>query len=119
MAGQAARGGALAHDHRAQGSVSAGALPAAATSAANGPPPRSSNDPSAAVRVLAEASADRLDGTPAIHLQLALAGGAIFDTRSPHYRDLLDQSYLADQPFAAPDTIDDIVAAGETRWVFH
>jgi len=43
----------------------------------------------------------------------------IFDRRSPHYRDLLDGSYLTGMGFDAPFAIADIVAAGETRWVFQ
>jgi hypothetical protein len=49
----------------------------------------------------------------------ALPGGTIQDRRSPHYRDLLDRYYLTDQLFDAPSSIDEIVAAGESRWVFH
>ena len=52
-----------------------------------------------------------------IAVRWGLAGGAIFDRRSPHYRDLLDR--FADPLFDAPSSIDDIVAAGESRWVFH
>jgi hypothetical protein len=47
--------------------------------------------------------------------------GATFDGRppSPHGRDLLDRFHLTDPLFDAPSSIDDIVAAGESRWVFH
>jgi penicillin amidase len=65
-------------------------------------------------RLVAEAR----PGRP-ITVRWALAGGAIQDRRSPHYRDLLDRFYLTDQLFDAPSSIDDIVAAGESRWVFH
>lgn len=72
---------------------------------------------------LAEAPAQRLlaEARPgqAIAVKWALPGGAIYDRRSPHYRDLLDRHYLTDQPFDAPYAIDDIVAAGESRWVFR
>lgn len=68
----------------------------------------------AAFRMLAEART----GEP-IRTRWALPGGAIFDPQSPHYQDLLERSYLTDQPFEAPSAIDDIVAAGESRWVFH
>jgi len=57
------------------------------------------------------------DGPLAI--KWALPGGVIYDKRSPHYRDLLDKYYLAEKHFDAPYTLDQIVAAGETRWVFH
>jgi penicillin amidase len=65
-------------------------------------------------RLVAEAR----PGRP-ITVRWALPGGAIQDRRSPHYRDLLDRFYLTDQLFDAPSSIDDIVAAGESRWVFH
>ncbi|HEX4420364.1 MAG TPA: penicillin acylase family protein [Kofleriaceae bacterium] len=68
----------------------------------------------AAARLLATA-----DPYTPIAVSCALAGGVIFDTRSPHYRDLLDQYYLTDRTFVAPDSTAQIVAAGETRWVFH
>lgn len=48
-----------------------------------------------------------------------LPGGAIQDRRSPHGRDLLDRFYPTDPRVDAPSSIDDIVAAGESRWVFH
>ena len=54
-----------------------------------------------------------------IAVHWALPGGTIFDRRSPHYRDLLDHYYLTDQHFDAPIAIADIVAAGESRWVFR
>jgi len=54
-----------------------------------------------------------------ITVSWALPGGVIYDRRSPHYRDLLDRYYLSDQHFNAPYSIDEIVAAGESRWVFH
>jgi penicillin G amidase len=66
-----------------------------------------------ALRLLAEAR----PGQP-IALRWSLPGGAIFDRRSPHYRDLLDR-YLTDESFDVPIAIPDIAAAGETRWVFR
>ena len=66
-----------------------------------------------AQRFLAEAR----PGEP-IRVSWALPGGVIFDGRSPHYRDLLDD-YLLDKQVDAPYSIDQIVAAGESRWVFH
>ncbi|HEX8113535.1 MAG TPA: penicillin acylase family protein, partial [Kofleriaceae bacterium] len=65
-------------------------------------------------RLVAEAR----PGQP-IAVRWALPGGAIYDHRSPHYRDLLDRDYLSDQLFDVPSSIDEIVAAGEVRWVFH
>jgi penicillin amidase len=67
-----------------------------------------------AQRFLAEARR----GQP-IAIRWALPGGAIFDRRSPHYRDLLDHYYLTDQHFDVPIAIAEIVAAGESRWVFR
>ncbi|MBA3539743.1 MAG: penicillin acylase family protein, partial [Deltaproteobacteria bacterium] len=49
----------------------------------------------------------------------ALPGGVIYDKRSPHYRDLLDNYYLAETHFDAPFTLVQIVTAGESRWDFH
>ncbi|HEU4734896.1 MAG TPA: penicillin acylase family protein [Kofleriaceae bacterium] len=68
----------------------------------------------AAQRFLAEAT----PGQP-ITVRWAIPGGVIFDTRSRHYRDLLDRYYLTDQLFDAPYSLEQIVAAGESRWVFH
>jgi hypothetical protein len=34
-------------------------------------------------------------------------------------RDLLDTYYLPNKHFDAPSSLDQIVAAGESRWVFH
>ena len=56
---------------------------------------------------------------PTFELRAALAGGTIFDTRSPHSRDQLDRGYLTGQPLPLATTFAQIVAAGETRWVFH
>jgi acyl-homoserine lactone acylase PvdQ len=67
-----------------------------------------------AQRFLAEAD----PGQP-IKVQWALPGGAIFDSRSPHYRDLLDNYYLPQTHYDAPYSLTDIVAAGESRWEFH
>jgi penicillin G amidase len=52
-------------------------------------------------------------------LRWALPGGVIYDRRSPHYRDLLDQYYLQERHFDAPFSVPEIIAAGEERWVFH
>lgn len=67
-----------------------------------------------AQRFLAEAT---MNGT--MKLKWALPGGAIYDPRSPHYRDLLDTYYLQNRHFDAPYSIPEIVAAGESRWVFY
>ncbi|HEY0193342.1 MAG TPA: penicillin acylase family protein [Kofleriaceae bacterium] len=66
-------------------------------------------------QVIAGAAAD----APGFELRAALAGGAVFDSRSPHSRDQLDRGYLTGQSRAIPATVDEITAAGETRWVFH
>jgi penicillin amidase len=62
--------------------------------------------------------ADARPGEP-IAVTWALPGGAVFDPRSPHYRDVLDGYYLPERQFAAAFSTDQIVAAGESRWVFH
>ena len=54
-----------------------------------------------------------------ITVKWQLPGGVIFDSRDPHYRDLLDQYYLAERHFDAPYLIEQIVADGESRWEFH
>jgi penicillin G amidase len=54
-----------------------------------------------------------------ITVRWQLPGGVIYDSRSPHYRDLLDRFYLPEQHFDAPYTIDQIVLHGETRWEFR
>jgi penicillin G amidase len=58
-----------------------------------------------------------LPGKP-ITVRWQLPGGVIFDSRSPHYRDLLDQYYLPEKHFDAPYAIADIVTNGEVRWEF-
>jgi acyl-homoserine lactone acylase PvdQ len=65
-----------------------------------------------AYRIVATAEASTL------RLQLSLPGGTIFDSRHPHYRDLLD-GYLSEQPVTLPLALADIVAAGEHRWDFE
>lgn len=59
------------------------------------------------------------DGGQTIAVQWALPGGVIYDSRSPHYRDLLDQYYLPMAHFDAPYTLKQIVEAGESRWTFR
>ena len=67
-----------------------------------------------AQRFLAEAAPGE-----SIKVKWALPGGAIIDSRSPHYRDLLDNYYLPQTHFDAPYAVPEIVAAGESRWEFH
>jgi penicillin amidase len=54
-----------------------------------------------------------------IRVRWQIPGGAIFDSRSPHYRDLLDQYYLPEKHFDAPYQVDEIVGNGEGRWEFE
>jgi penicillin G amidase len=54
-----------------------------------------------------------------IAVKWQLPTGVIFDSRSSHYRDLLDNHYLPEIHFDAPYLVPEIVAAGETRWVFR
>jgi hypothetical protein len=49
-------------------------------------------------------------------MRLELPTGAVLDTRDPHYRDLLESSYLTRTPFDVPFDIRDINARGESRW---
>jgi penicillin amidase len=66
-----------------------------------------------AQRMLAVADGER------IRIKWALPGGVIYDSRSPHYRDLLDMYYLAETHFDAPFRLDEIVGAGESRWILR
>lgn len=55
-----------------------------------------------------------------IAVRWALPGGVIYDSRSPHYRDLLDNYYLKEQHFEAPyASYQDLVPLGESRWIFR
>jgi penicillin amidase len=47
-----------------------------------------------------------------------LPGGTIFDTRSPHYRDLLDNYYLKQVHFDVPFEVPEVLKAAEERWTF-
>jgi penicillin amidase len=58
------------------------------------------------------------DGQP-LQVRWQLPGGAIFDSRSPHYRDLLDNYYLPERHFDAPFQVSEIVRDGEARWEFR
>jgi hypothetical protein len=52
-------------------------------------------------------------------LRLELPTGTVLDTRDPHYRDLLEKSYLTRTAFDLPFAIYDINANGESRWEFR
>jgi penicillin amidase len=68
------------------------------------------------------AAAYRLQLTGAsgtIALRLELPTGSVLDTRDPHYRDLLERSYLTRTAFDVPFSIDQINRAGESRWEFR
>ncbi len=67
-----------------------------------------------AQRFLAEAAPGET-----IKVKWQLPGGTIYDSRSPHYRDLLDNYYIAEKHFDAPYSTTEIVTAGEGRWVFR
>jgi acyl-homoserine lactone acylase PvdQ len=54
-----------------------------------------------------------------IAVKWQLPGGAIFDTRNAHYRDLLDKYYLPEVHFDAPFSDRQIIDNGENRWDFH
>ncbi|CAN5906936.1 hypothetical protein BH11MYX2_BH11MYX2_20980 [soil metagenome] len=43
----------------------------------------------------------------------------IYDSRSPHYRDLLDTYYLPEQYFDPPCTAAELNPQGESRWIFE
>ena len=52
-------------------------------------------------------------------MRLELSSGTVLDIRDPHYRDLLETSYLTRTPFVVPHPIADINRAGESRWEFR
>ena len=52
-----------------------------------------------------------------VRARFQLPGGAIYNPSSPHYRDLLDNYYLTEQHFDLPFTTEEVVAAGEERWL--
>ncbi|MGN6105140.1 MAG: penicillin acylase family protein, partial [Kofleriaceae bacterium] len=62
--------------------------------------------------------AESRPGEP-IKVRWQIPGGVIYDSRSPHYRDLLDKYYLPQQHFDAPFAVSEIVAHGEHRWEFR
>ncbi|MBA3460133.1 MAG: penicillin acylase family protein [Deltaproteobacteria bacterium] len=72
-----------------------------------------------AQRFLAIAEKDPFGNTQPIRVKWALPGGVIFDPSSRHYRDLLDDYYLKERHFDAPFSVNQINAAGESRWVFR
>lgn len=53
-----------------------------------------------------------------IAIKWQLPTGVIYDTASPHYRDQLDNQYLAERHYDAPYLVPEIVADGEARWLF-
>jgi hypothetical protein len=68
----------------------------------------------AAQRFMAETA-----GGAKIKVKWQLPGGTVFDSRSPHYRDLLDNYYLKEIHFDVPLERNEITAAGEERWSFQ
>lgn len=58
-------------------------------------------------------------GGERIRVRWQLPGGVIYDSRSRHYRDLLDNYYLREVHFDAPYELVDIVRTGEVRWEFR
>lgn len=68
----------------------------------------------AALRFLATATPGA-----AITVRWQLPGGAIYDRRSAHDRDLLDATYLPQHHRDAAFTVAEVVAHGEHRWEFH
>jgi penicillin G amidase len=68
----------------------------------------------AAQRFLVEAEAGKK-----MKVKWALPGGTIFDSRSPHYRDLLDKYYLKNLHFDVPFEPAEVASQGEERWTFQ
>jgi penicillin G amidase len=65
----------------------------------------------AAQRFLAEAQRGRR-----IKVKWQIPGGTVFDSRSPHYRDLLDNFYLPERHFDAPFARHEVLDNAEERW---
>ena len=54
-----------------------------------------------------------------LRIKWQLPGGVVFDSRSPHYRDLLDRTYLPEAHLDVPLSIPEVAAAGEARWTMQ
>lgn len=67
-----------------------------------------------AQRFLAEAT----PGQP-IEVRLQFPGGTVYNPSSPHYKDVLETNYIAETHFDLPFTIQEILTAGEERWVLR
>lgn len=52
-----------------------------------------------------------------IEQEWALPGGQIFDTRSPHFRDQMDEYWTKNRYVAVPFATPDIIVNAEDRWV--
>lgn len=72
------------------------------------------NEDGPAQRFLAE-----VDDGGTIRAKMALPGGTIYNRSSSHYRDLMDEYYVPLRHFDVPYATDEIVAAGEERWVIR
>ena len=72
-----------------------------------------------AQRFIAIAEPGALASETPLRVKWALPGGVIFDSRSPHYRDLLDDYYLPETHFDAPYLTAEIVRDAESRWRFR
>lgn len=54
-----------------------------------------------------------------VSAKMSLPGGTIYHRDSSHYRDLMDNYYIPNRHFDLPFTTDQIVAAGEERWILR
>ncbi len=72
-----------------------------------------------AQRFIAIADPGAFDAGTPLRVTWALPGGVIYDSRSPHYRDLLDDYYLPEKQFDAPYLTAEIVRDAESRWRFR
>ena len=55
-----------------------------------------------------------------LEVRWALPGGVIYDSRSPHYKDLLEDYYLQEKHFTPEYTnYPRLIAQGESRWIFR
>ena len=72
------------------------------------------DDDGPAQRFLAE-----VENGGTIRAKMALPGGTIYNRSSDHYRDLIDSYYIPHRHFDVPYSTEEIVAAGEERWVLR
>lgn len=61
----------------------------------------------------------RVETGKPIEQHWALPGGQIFDSRSPHFRDLMDNHWSKNSYVVVPFATPDIIVAAEDRWIIR